>query len=384
LIGVYQSIYLLSTGVSLRELALFQVVFSLVSLFANIPIGVMCDRYGRKLLVIIGVLSTIIFYLLCFFSPNFYFLVLAHIFYAVGICCVGNGIFGWMYSSIENKEELARYSHIGQKITSIGSIITGLIGAIILYYTKSYYVGYFVSIFFMSIILYIYMYIPTPIKAILPTEKKQSFLFKVKSVFPLINQSTGGLYFIIITCLFTFGIQIIYHFWQPIMTYGMSTEAISKDKIFVLICCHIGAFLFQFLFNHILPSFGVFTKKYMVSTIICGVLGGMFCILLLFKIQSSTAGYIGIFIYSLIHGTTSFLSISTGGYYTFLLKKEYEKDISSISSGVAIYARLAAVISLFLVSLFPSSIPVYYYLIIPAISFILCGLISFKWFRSKN
>ncbi|OCG59171.1 hypothetical protein A9G41_00865 [Gilliamella sp. Nev5-1] len=162
------------------------------------------------------------------------------------------------------------------------------------------------------------------------------------------------------------------------MKYGINISTISKDKVFILVLCHIGAFLFHFIMNHILPKFGIFTKEYMISTTICGISGGLFCILLLLIIQNETVGFIGIFIYSLIHGTTSFLSISTSGYYTFLLKKEYENDISFISSCVAIYSRLAAVVSLFMVSLFPSSEPVYYYLIILAVSFILCGLVTIK------
>jgi hypothetical protein len=48
LIGVYHAVFLISTGVSLSQLAMLQVVFSVTMLLLDFPLAVVADRYHTQ------------------------------------------------------------------------------------------------------------------------------------------------------------------------------------------------------------------------------------------------------------------------------------------------------------------------------------------------
>ncbi|MGF7157549.1 hypothetical protein GGR09_000911 [Bartonella heixiaziensis] len=65
LIGVYHAIFLISMDVTLPQLALLQIAFSVTVLFLDFPCAIFADRYRCKYSVTVGVFMTGLFYLLC-------------------------------------------------------------------------------------------------------------------------------------------------------------------------------------------------------------------------------------------------------------------------------------------------------------------------------
>ena len=64
LIGVYHAAFLISTGVTISQLAVLQIVFSVTVLILDFPLSVIADRFYRKQVVVSGVFFTILFSLL--------------------------------------------------------------------------------------------------------------------------------------------------------------------------------------------------------------------------------------------------------------------------------------------------------------------------------
>ena len=75
LIGAINSLYLLSTGIKLPQLAILQIVYSLTVLFMEFPTGILADTYSRKISVLISCGFVACFYILCLFSPDMRFLI---------------------------------------------------------------------------------------------------------------------------------------------------------------------------------------------------------------------------------------------------------------------------------------------------------------------
>ncbi|KEC54737.1 hypothetical protein O9A_01351 [Bartonella koehlerae C-29] len=90
LIGIYHAIFLISMGVSLAQLAVLQVVFSVTILLLDFPCAVLSDRYRRKYSVIAEVFMTGVFT----FAPNMTILIIAQILYAAGIFLITSAIDG--------------------------------------------------------------------------------------------------------------------------------------------------------------------------------------------------------------------------------------------------------------------------------------------------
>ncbi|MET3589759.1 hypothetical protein ABID23_000845 [Bartonella silvatica] len=205
-------------GVILSQLALLQVAFSVTVLLFDFPCAVLADRYWRKYSVTAGVFMTGLFYPLSLQAPNMMALIIAQIIYAAGICLIASAIDGWIYHSLDNKQDrFSHYAHLSHQINSFGSIISGIVGIATIYYSGQYFIGYIISCLMMGIIFLIFLVVPEEKKSESEGIKTKTIVQNAKETLWIFQNTMGGAWFILLMCLFSAGIQVIYHFWQPII-----------------------------------------------------------------------------------------------------------------------------------------------------------------------
>lgn len=379
LIGVYHAVFLISTGVSLSQLAMLQVVFSVTMLLLDFPLAVVADRYHRKYSVIVGVFFTLLFYPLCLRSPDIPSLILSEIFYGIGICCISGAIEGWVLHSLEDKKTFSGYAHLASRVASLGSIITGITGIGLAYLYQSYLSGYWLSLVLMTVILTLFFLIKENKNSVTSIPASQSgnvLSYAVKSIH-LLFTSFSGMYYLLIVCLFTFGIQILYHFWQPIMLSGTVIDKLTTTQLIVLLTCHIGVFTAQYIVNALLPKFDIASRAYRLISLLCALSGGLLCLVLLLVVTHYPI--VSIVIFSLIHGVTSVIPLSAQNRYLCYLSDEDSIHVSGITGAISLISRLSAITALLIVSALPADFAIHYYLSIPAGAFLLCSVVIARW-----
>ncbi|NJQ21771.1 MFS transporter [Enterobacter pseudoroggenkampii] len=385
LIGVYHAAFLISTGISISQLAILQIVFSATVLLLDFPLSVFADRYYRKQIVVIGVFFTIIFYPLCTLSPNFTALLFSEISYAIGICSISGAIEGWVLSSLDGKhDKFSLCAHLCERVSSFGSVITGTIGIFAVYFYGSYKAGYLISMVLMFIVLGIFLAAKSSKKNIRSSSKIEgNFVKQALESINVISTSRSGKYFILISCTFTLGVQVIYHFWQPIMLSDKNIGSISNKELIVLLMCHVGAFSSQYLANSYLPKFNVQSKMYSMLTVIFSILSSGLCIVL-FLLITNRHDMLSVLAFSIIHGMISIIPVGAQNIFISQLKSDDEKYISGSLGIVSLSCRISSIIILGCISLLPRNIPVVDYIFISAVAYILCGFYFLKWSSSSK
>lgn len=380
LIGVYHAAFLISTGINISQLAILQIVFSLTVLLLDFPLSVLADRYYRKQMVVIGVFFTILFYPLCILSPNITALVFSEIFYAIGICSISGAIEGWVLSALDGKnEKLSLCAHLCERVASFGSVITGAIGIFVVYFYNSYTSGYLISLASMFVVLGIFLAVSSGDDKYINSAKKENSIIKqARESINLISKNINGIYFILISCVFTLGVQVIYHFWQPIMLSGRNIGSLSKGELLTLLMCHIGAFSMQYFANYFLPKFNVQSKMYTLLAVIFSLLSSGLCFIL-FLLITNRHDVLSVVAFSAIHGMISIIPVGAQNIFISQLKNQDEKYISGALGIVSLSCRIASIIVLGGISLLPSNIPVVEYIFISAVAYILCGFSFLKW-----
>ncbi len=154
------------------------------------------------------------------------------------------------FHSLGNKQDhFSRYAHLYRKINSFGSIISGIIGIGTIYYSGQYFMGYIISYLMMSRIFLIFLLVPEGTKSKPEKHKTTTSLHHAKETLWIFQNTIGGARFIFLMCPFSAGIQIIYHFWQPIILSSSKIDHLAKNQMLTLMFCHIGAFFSTIFFK---------------------------------------------------------------------------------------------------------------------------------------
>ncbi|WP_113760668.1 MFS transporter, partial [Candidatus Bartonella washoeensis] len=376
LIGVYHAIFLISMGVTLSQLALLQVVFSITVLLLDFPCAVFADRYRRKYSVTAGVFMTAVFYLLCLQAPNMIMLIVAQIFYAAGICFIASAIDGWIYHSLGNRQDrFSHYAHLSHRINSFGSIISGVLGIATIYYSGQYFMGYLISSLMMGIIFFIFLIVPEEKISVGEGTKTKTILQNAKETLWIFQNTVGGTWFILLMCLFSAGIQVIYHFWQPIILSGGKIDHLKSSQMLVLMCCHIGAFSAQYFSNSLMSKYHVFDKKYKNSIKYFSFFSALMCMALYFFVQSSQIAA-SVIAFSLIHGFICTVPIGAKSLFFSELNQKQSQHISGIVGAASFSGRIFSIAVLSAISFLPAKISPSYYLVLPTLTFFMCGLVT--------
>ena len=380
LTGTYNVIFLLSTGISIAQVAVLQMVFSFMLLLFNFPLGVISDKYSRKFSVLAGVSMTAVFYLLILQSPNFLILIISEVFYAIGICLVSVAISAWILDSTgADKDDFSKYAHLSNRTAAVGSIISGVAGISLIYFSGSYRLGYIASSALMLLLILLFIFIPENRKKNhAGSNGEKTIIRNTLDTVHMIKCIKGSLWYLLLSCCFSAGIQIIYHFWQPILLPEHNFEHISNDDLLVLMFCYIGAFSAQYFINGRVSRHHVSSSYYRVSIKRFAFISSIMCLVLCLLITNNI-NILAIMAYSLIHGFTSAVPTGAKSIYFMELNDEQMHYTSGIIGATSFCGRIFSLLVLGLVALLPSSIYPAYLLIMPAVMFGLCGIILIYW-----
>lgn len=114
--------------------------FTLVGFFVFYALGILIwgplsDKYGRKPILLFGLVIYTIASIACIFSPNVYFLIIARIFQAIG-CGAATAVSTAVVKDLYEGHERGKVLAIVQSVGTISPVISPIIGAFILNYTS--------------------------------------------------------------------------------------------------------------------------------------------------------------------------------------------------------------------------------------------------------
>ncbi len=240
--------------------------------------------------------------------------------------------------------------------------------------------GYIISCLMVGFIFLIFLIVPEEKKTTTETSKTKTILHNAKETLWIFQNTVGGAWFIFLMCLFSAGIQIIYHFWQPIILSGGKIHHLNGSQMLVLMCCHIGAFSAQYFSNLLMSKYHVLDKKYKNSIKYFSFFSALMCIALYFSVHSHQTAA-SVIAFSLIHGFICTVPIGAKSLFFSELNQKQTQHISGVVGAVSFSGRIFSITVLSIISFLPAKVSPSYYLILPTITFFMCGLVVMRWMK---
>lgn len=372
-VGVYHAAYLLSTGLNIQEIATLQLIFSITIFLLDIPTSVMAVKWGCKKPVLAGVLLTTSFYPLCFFSPNMSAMIFAEILYGAGICCVSGAVDHWALKNADYCQDLFKKNiHNAQRWESLGGIIAGLGGVTLLYTSTSYSLGYIFSSIAMLVVFLSFSLIAEP------ANKKHISKSPVRSTaisLWKLARLRNARFYIMLIAAYTGGIQIVYHFWQPMFLTSYDAQKLEKLDYFILAGCHCGAFLAQYIAH---TAAACWNLQYF-RCVLYGTIGSTVSVIILIILLFQDYKPLAVIAYVTLHGFICL--VPTGGKIIFIksLKSEDQDFAAPMISTSAIAGRGASILVLAGIAFNDQPITPVFYLYISLALFTICALTTWSW-----
>lgn len=88
LIGMVSTVFYVYRGLTLTEIFLTSIVWSLVNLLLELPSSYMADKWGRKKTIMLGLIFSVIASLVNYFAYGFWWMALSIVFMAVSFACL--------------------------------------------------------------------------------------------------------------------------------------------------------------------------------------------------------------------------------------------------------------------------------------------------------
>lgn len=353
--GAINVIFLLSTGITLGEIAILQFIFSLSVFLFEIPTGVISDYISRKISVLIGMFLFVLYYLCLTKSPNLYYLYPGQLIFAIGTCLLSGAFEGWLLFTVKceypnSMNMVDHYNQLRGEINFWVTMCAGPLGSLIVYFSlENYRIVYYICIVFILIILMIIRKIPE-----VNYKKKGKIIFTkyinkiLKDVKELFKRKEIALFFLVQGC-FVITYQVVFFYWQPY--FGKIVE-MNKEipKIFQVKEILLGVVFFCYsLGRALIVNFS--RKKFKdsnpfnVSFLCVGVAS---IAMLLFSYSFNIWNiYIYILLFSIIQGTIALSSILLESQF---IKKIPEDIVSSMLSFSSSISRVFAMGTLLILS----------------------------------
>ncbi len=251
-IGGFHTIYLLSIGISLADVAKIQIVFSVCILIFEYPSGYLSDLWSRKGLVLLAAILLAAYLLILSSAPDLYALYFAEIIYALSLSAISGSFEGWTRNVAEGDEILYRVTaHRWIEYRSVFSVVSGIFGIFLAFYLASFELTYVIAAFFCTIPLFLFIRVPSKQKILNPSKSQipQNSIGLITTLKTIVYNKKWWYYTLLIG-LFSASIQVLYHFWQPIIVTDYAgldlyqgTNALKLASMFGL------TFVVQFLAN---------------------------------------------------------------------------------------------------------------------------------------
>lgn len=343
LTGAIAAMFFLNSGVALPELAILQMVFSSTTLVINYPVGILCDKYGGKYFAYSACLIIGLFYLLCTFAPNLQVLMFAHFLNSIGLSFVGCATSTWIVSLInaENhptKNYINYLGHLSGEIEAIGGIISGLLGALLVYafYGQGYIYVFYITSLLMFGLSFVVLSIPASY-AKRPVTETKKIMHIVKDNLNQIMHKKEVIFFLLTSSAMVVLYQPIYHFWQPYFAGFDITK--TFDESMILGFCFALFSLAKYVFNNYVK--GMLLKNDNINLMRMSIILTSLIIPIFYCVAINRNSFvIACILFCVLHGCLSLISRIIGGQY---LKTTKEDSAASIMSLGEITGRILTI-----------------------------------------
>lgn len=371
--GSFHVFYLFSLGVSVSQIAMLQMIFSVAVFLFELPTGILGDKLGVKKNVIISCGFYAAFFPLCTYAPDMSLLILAEICYALGACFISGADSTWIKGLVDNlskKADVAYHHYISyvREINALLNSISGAIGVLIVVVLDSFSsVYYLCGVLFILLMLLFSTVNSVEDKIDVAVIKEKFSVYKhIRESLRLLFSTKVGVYYILI-CGFVVGaIQPVYHFWQPFILEqtGLIDNTDKKNEIIILGICFFSYSFTKYLFNRYLRK--VIFNHYQPMTIILATTMLAACTMLLLLIIKGT--WTPIIIFTLFH---CFFSVPMSQFDSEYFKYLDKKNSNTVLSIISLIARIFGIVSLGIIGLLSSSFG-----LTSAFAFSLCCIIG--------
>jgi len=221
------TLYWLDVGLSMQDIFILQVIFSVAIVVLEVPSGFFADRFGRKYSLMIGMVFGTLGYLAYAVASGFWEFALAELLLAVSISFISGADSAFLYDTLKQYNATARHTKIEGRILALArlseasaAILGGFI-ATVFSLTAVLYTQFFI----MALAIPLTMMLVEPLRAI---EQKQRKDIKGALRFAL-RENRAVLYMNIFTGLiFSSGLLMVWMtqpYWQeigvPLVWFGL-------------------------------------------------------------------------------------------------------------------------------------------------------------------
>ena len=367
LTGALHVVYLISNGITLAQIAYLQIAYSITALLVEYPSGYIADKWSRKNVVLLGIAMTSAFYVIAYVRPTFNFLVVSEVLYAMGLAAMSGSFEGWVRSEARRADlDYRSVAHRWLENQALYSVASATIGVGLAFATQNLAVVYIISAATMLIPMTLMRrsHYEHEGETLDPQTNERSFLEQTYATM----RSKSWQTYTIVMCLFAGSMQVVYHFWQPVIigTDDPKTFFESPLKTFLLSLVFSATFLSQWLANKYARSlgpvnYGVTFSLALSSISICiAIISGYNDVVIARVIFSGL-------LFVTLHGLASTLMPFAQAYLSANVKDE---NFSSAFSGAELVSRIAAIGVLVLVSMMVGEQSIAWLFTIPAVGFL--------------
>ncbi len=251
-VGATSVTYLIRNGMSLPDIALLKNTQSITIIVGEVPTGLISDRYGHKISLLLGLVATITGCLLYSSLDFLLSYIVAEILTALGLCFWSGAFEAYSIESCrltESKGAIDQFFHVNKSINSLSVLTCGGVGGWIGSQNLSW--PYLAAAVTLSIAALMLTYMSSTHVTIHEHRKVRFFQeiacqwIKLKNISiknPMLRP------FFIISIGIQFIIQPILHFWQPFF-YSLSYTLKPQDLGFIFSAYCGSVFLISFAFS---------------------------------------------------------------------------------------------------------------------------------------
>lgn len=127
-------LFYLSRGLNISQIIYLSLIYSMVTFLCDIPSSILADKFGRKRLILFGILLSVISIFGLFFAQGYLFITLAYIVNAIGTSFYSGADHAIIYDSLKELGDEKSANRVSGKYFSAGSlpkIIVPFIGSFI-------------------------------------------------------------------------------------------------------------------------------------------------------------------------------------------------------------------------------------------------------------
>lgn len=356
--GSFHAFFWLSMGVSVTQLALLQIVFSVAICIFEVPCGILGDKIGVKQNVIFSCFFFSLFFFLCIYAPNLSVLIPAEIIYALAFALCSGADSAWIKGLIDGslyKGSLVYHQVNAYKreLTAFMNMVAGALGVLIVLSMDNYQSAYyFCSFGFLVLVFWFSRVRGVGIASVGSRQLRNSgSLLHATEAFVYLVTSKIGLYYILICGFIVAALQPIFHFWQPFILgqTGALDNATGKTKILILGLCFVSYSFVKYLFNRFVIKY--LMQKYAPMAItLCSLVLSAVVMLALLLVANSWAPII---LFTIFH---SFFSVPVTQFEAEFFKHIQQKNANTVLSIVSFLARIFGILALVLIGWLASNI----------------------------